>query len=244
MLHKIEREQGPAQADTVKAFLSRIFHWHENNSDDFKSPIVKGERFNGAQPRERTLTDGEIQSVWRAAENCKAPWGHFIRFLLLTGARRNEAAKMEWAEVTGDVWIIPGARYKTKTDVVIPLSKRAHAALNALPRIEGCRYTFSGDGKRPIGGFSSFKREFDKATGVTDWRLHDLRRTARSLLSRAGVTPDTAERCLGHAIGGIRGTYDKHDYATEKRQAFEALAGLLERIINPQENVVTLGGKS
>jgi integrase len=244
LLHKIEREQGPAQADTVKAFLSRIFHWHENNSDDFKSPIVKGERFNSAQPRERTLTDNEIQAVWRAAENCNAPWGHFIRFLLLTGARRNEAAKMEWAEVTGDVWTIPGARYKTKNDVVIPLSKQAHAALNALPRIEGCRYTFSGDGKRPIGGFSSFKREFDKTTGLTGWRLHDLRRTARSLLSRAGVSPDTAERCLGHVIGGIRGTYDKHDYAAEKRQAFEALAALLKRIINPQENVLTFGGKS
>jgi integrase len=238
MLHAIDKERGSAMADTVKAILSRIFHWHENNSDDFKSPIVKGERFNEAKARDRTLSDAELQAVWRAAENYEGPWGYFVQFLLLTACRRNEAARMTWNEVAGDEWVIPGARYKTKNDVVLPLSKRAQAVLAALPRIEGGRYPFSGDGKRPIGGFSRFKREFDRISGVTGWRLHDLRRTARSLLSRAGVSPDTAERCLGHVISGIRGTYDKHDYVAERRQAFEALAVQIDRIIDPQPNVL------
>jgi integrase len=189
MLHAIDKERGSAMADTVKAILSRIFHWHENNSDDFKSPIVKGERFNEAKARDRTLSDAELQAVWRAAENYEGPWGYFVQFLLLTACRRNEAARMTWNEVAGDEWVIPDARYKTKNDVVLPLSKKAQAVLAALPRIEGGRYPFSGDGKRPIGGFSRFKREFDRISGITGWRLHDLRRTARSLLSRAGVSP-------------------------------------------------------
>jgi hypothetical protein len=80
----------------------------------------------------------------------------------------------------------------------------------------------------------------DKASGVKGWTLHDLRRTARSLMSRAGISSDHAERCLGHVIGGVRGVYDRHEFHAEKRHAFEALAALIERIVNPKANVVQL----
>jgi integrase len=70
--------------------------------------------------------------------------------------------------------------------------------------------------------------------------LHDLRRTARSLLSRAGVAADIAERCLGHVIPGVRGVYDRHKYRAEMLGAFEALAGQIDLIISPTENVVQL----
>jgi integrase len=76
--------------------------------------------------------------------------------------------------------------------------------------------------RRPFGGFSKAKREFDRACGITGWTLHDLRRTARSLMSRAGVSADHAERCLGHKIGGVRATYDRHEFYDEKQQAFES----------------------
>jgi integrase len=75
---------------------------------------------------------------------------------------------------------------------------------------------------------------------VSGWRFHDLRRTARTLLSRAGVDADTAERCLGHGMGGVRGTYDRHRYEIEMLRAFEALAAQLQRILDPQNNVVSL----
>ena len=81
-----------------------------------------------------------------------------------------------------------------------------------------------------------------KAEPLPHWTPHDLRRTARTLMSRAGVSADHAERCLGHVLPGIRGTYDLHEYATEKRQAFEALAAQVDRIVNPRENVVPLRG--
>jgi hypothetical protein len=60
-------------------------------------------------------------------------------------------------------------------------------------------------------------------------------------MSRAGVPSDHAERALGHVIGGVRGTYDRHEYLAEKRHAFAALAALVERIVNPHNNVVPLG---
>ena len=64
--------------------------------------------------------------------------------------------------------------------------------------------------------------------------MHDLRRTARSLISRAGVRPDIAERVLGHAIKGVEGVYDRHSYVTEKAHALTALAGLLANILRPE----------
>ena len=70
------------------------------------------------------------------------------------------------------------------------------------------------------------------------WVLHDLRRTARSLMSRAGVPSDIAERVLGHAIGGVRAVYDRHDFLVEKADALEKLAALLDRIINCAENLI------
>ena len=84
--------------------------------------------------------------------------------------------------------------------------------------------------------------KFDAACRVARWRLHDLRRTSRTLLSRAGALPDVAERCLGHKISGIRGVYDRHSFENEMRHAFEALAAQIERIVNPQANVVAFGG--
>ena len=76
---------------------------------------------------------------------------------------------------------------------------------------------------------------------IPRWTLHDLRRTARSLMSRAGAPSDVAERVLGHVIPGVRGVYDRHSYALEKRDALEKLAGLIGLILNPPAgNVVKL----
>jgi integrase len=155
----------------------------------------------------------------------------------LTTARRSEAARMEWSEIVSGDWTLPAARNKTAQDLVRPLSK---TALATVPPRNG-RWVF-GNGARPLTVFVGPKARLDEASGVTDWTLHDLRRTARSLMSRAGVPSDHAERCLGHVIGGVRGTYDRHEYYDEKRKAFEALAGLVARIVDPKANVVPLRG--
>jgi integrase len=127
--------------------------------------------------------------------------------------------------------------------VTLPLSSPAKKVLAEIPQIQGCEFAFSTDARHPISGFSTFKLKFDIACGVKDWTLHDLRRTARSLMSRAGVNPDIAERCLGHAIPGVRGVYDRHTYEREMLHAFEALAAQIDRIVNPPgDNVVALGG--
>jgi integrase len=149
---------------------------------------------------------------------------------------------MVWAELDGTDWVLPAARNKVKTDLVRPLSGTALSVLAKLPRFVDCDLIFTNDGRRTISGFDHFKARFDAACGVTNWRLHDLRRTARSLMSRAGVNADIAERMLGHTIGGVRKTYDRHEYHAEKKAGFEKLARQIELTINPQPNVSQLRG--
>jgi integrase len=72
------------------------------------------------------------------------------------------------------------------------------------------------------------------------WTIHDLRRTSRSLLSRAGVSSEHAERIMGHVIPGVEGTYDRHRYDDEKAAALAKLATLVDGIVNLRENVVTM----
>jgi integrase len=119
-----------------------------------------------------------------------------------------------------------------------PLSKAAQAVMEILPVLG--TIVFSGNGRNPMGGLGKRKAKLDKLSGVTGWVIHDLRRTARSLMSRAGVDADIAERCLGHVIGGVRGVYDRHSFFEEKRIAFEKLAALIEGIVNPKDNVVPM----
>ena len=230
MLDKVEDEAGPAAAMTVLSHVRRILGWHESRTDDFRSPITKSMSREAGAARERTLNDDEIRKVWLS----EVPlWSPIARLLLLTACRRTELGEMRWDEVKDGVWIIPASRTKTNKDVALPLSRAAQQILNSIPTLDACPYVFTSDGMGPITGYSNGKRKLDAASGVSNWRLHDLRRTARTLLSRAGVDSDTAERCLGHAIGGVRGVYDRHQYQEQMRVAFERLAQQIQNIVDP-----------
>ncbi len=194
----------------------------------------------GERARTRILSDDEIRALWQAAESIDEPPGlvmfaKLMQFILLTGVRRTEGAWMDRRERSGTDWLLPAARVKAKRDFLVPLSEAAAGLLDSLPVI-GDRTTgpvFTPNGKRPIWDFDRGKKAFDKKCGFSDWVIHDLRRTARSLMSRAGVDADHAERAIGHVIGGIRGIYDRYEFYDEKKHAFEALAGQIDRILNP-----------
>jgi integrase len=237
LLDRIEEGAGPAMADKTLGIIRKVMNWHATRSDDFRSPIVPGMTRGKASPRDRILTDDEIRAVWRTDGGM---FGRLARFILLTAARRSEAAEMTWAEIEGADWTLPAARNKVGVDLVRPLSRGAQAG---LPERNG-EFVFSANGTMPIRAISIFKAAFDKASGTNGWTLHDLRRTARSLMSRAGVPSDHAERCLGHVIGGVRGVYDRHEYHREKARAFEMLAQEIGRIVEGgSAKVVTMRGK-
>ena len=260
MLDEIADENGARMADLALAYVRKSFNWYEVNGhdDDFTSPVVRGmARLKPSdRERERVLSDDEIRDVWTAADCVTEPdcFAAYVKTLLLTATRRSETADMATTELEGDLWTIPAARYKTKRDHVIPLSAAAldliRSAAPATPA-KNAHFVFSTtDGAVAFAGFSKAKAAIDKAVAklreregrppMENWTLHDLRRTARTLLARAGVRDEIAKRCLGHVIKGVEKVYNRYSYIEEKRAAFEALAGLVSRILNPDDVVVAL----
>jgi integrase len=253
MLDKIEAENGPAMKHRAFAIVRKAFNWQALRDEEFHSPIVKGMGGDTPKARERFLTEEEIGDLLTAVEGMKGSYPSVVRMLLLTACRREEVGEMEWSEISGDTWTIPAARYKTgqKTgDHTVPLTPHVQSILSAQPR-KG-PFVFSRLGKGPFTGWSKDKVKLDKRISelrvksgrgpMPDWDVHDLRRTARTLMAKAGVPGDIAERVLGHKIRGIEGVYNQHNYPTEKRDALEKLAAMIERIVNPPpSNVATLG---
>lgn len=144
---------------------------------------------------------------------------------------------MKWSDLASDgTWTLPTAPREKTNHSSLRLSEQALAVIRSQPRF------VSSD--RVFGRFSNFgraKSRLDKASGVSGWTIHDLRRTARSLMSRAGVRPDIAERVLGHTKRGVEGVYDVFEYTSEKADALQRLANLIERIVEgPVDNVVPL----
>src|SRR5262249_58760556 len=100
------------------------------------------------------------------------------------------------------------------------LTKMAIDTIRTQPQFGYNPFVLAGRGNGHINGFSKAKRQFDaKLPSVAPWVLHDLRRTARSLMARAGVRPDIGERVLGHALAGVRGGYDRHEYRDDNADA-------------------------
>ena len=253
MLDAVEDAGAPVMADRVLAHTRKAFNWWAARDDTFVPPIVRGmARTKPAErARKRFLSDEELRDVWQALDVADVPscYPSYLRSLLLTAQRRDEVARMNWSEIEGDIWTIPAERYKTGTENVVPLTD---AVLQLLGKRTKGGFVFSTtNGQLPFGGFSKPKAALDKAVALLrkrdkrkpmpHWTLHDLRRTARSLMSRAGVPADIAERVLGHKIAGVRGVYDRHEYVAEKWSALQRLAALVERILNSSsDNVVSL----
>ena len=234
---------GATMAHSTLAIVRKIMRWHAVRDEDYIAPIVPGmARISPAKhARARTLNDDELRAVWKAAEDrATDPFAAMVRFLCLTAARRGEAAALTWNEIVGTDWVLPKERNKVKVELVRPLSRAAQELLDAQPRIDGCPFVFTY-GRKALAAFSQCKEEFDEACGVTGWTLHDLRRTARTLMSRAGVNSDVAEQCLGHLLHGVRKTYNRDDFKEQKKIAFEVLAALINQIVNPPAaNVASL----
>ena len=222
LLDAIADRGAPIMARRVQAYVRRFFRWCIERDILRTDPTAGMPRVGNGKSRERVLSDEELAKVWRATEGL---FGAVTRLLILTGARREEITQLRWSEIDGDVVKLEGDRTKTGAPHIIPLSATAQALLNCLPRIGGSDFVFTTSGRKPISGWSRPKIDLDDRAAVTDWRIHDLRRTVATGMQKLGITLQTVEAVLGHVSGsrgGIVGVYQRHDYAAEKRAALEA----------------------
>ena len=111
-------------------------------------------------------------------------------------------------EVRDGIWTIPAARSKNAKQHSVPLGPTALGLVRSFPK----------------QNWSVYKDNLDKLCGVKDWTLHDLRRTAATMMAKdLKVPPHILEAILNHASGTkIARTYNRADYAEEKRAALEA----------------------
>jgi integrase len=235
--------------------LTKDFGLENNVADRIDIAEELGAEKRGA--RERVLEDHEIRAFWRVTGKENYPGGAMLRLLFMSACRLREIAHCEWSEfstidgveaLSGPVLIIPAARMKGRngkvTEHVVPIVTAMQAILDAVPKFAGNpRFVFSQKGGRtPFSAFANLKNRVDALMRealpeLPHWQFHDLRRTARSLMSRAGISADIAERVLAHRLGGIRGTYDRHQFLAEKRDALQRLAALVGRILANVDNV-------
>ena len=264
LLDMVQDANGASTCDHTLAVVRGIMNWYESRSDDYISPIARGMRRTDPKSRRRAriLNDDELRLVWAVAES-NGTFGALLRIALLTAQRRDKIAAMRWENVSLDgVWSIPAQAREKGNGGVLVLPEAALTIIREQNRIGDNPYVFAGRGDGHFNGYSPCKRTFDvrvtkslrqaaedrgddaeKVEPLPRWTLHDLRRTARSLMARAGVRPDIGERVMGHAITGVEGVYDRHSYRDEKADALKRLAGLIETILNPpSENVVHLRG--
>jgi integrase len=244
LLDTIE-DKGPTAADAALGVIRSIMNWYATRNDDYVSPIVRGMRRSDPKERARSriLNDDELRIVWKQAET-NGTFGALVRLLLLTGQRRTTVASMRWDDVSVDgTWMIPAEKREKGTGGELVLPEAALAIIKSRPRFASNPYVFAGryDGAH-FSNYGKAKATFDaKLPAMPQWGLHDLRRTARSLMARAGVLPHVSERVLGHAMDGVEGIYDRQTYREEKARALRALAGLIENILRPPgEKVVNL----
>jgi integrase len=246
LLDEVEDDHGARQADYVLAIVRGVMNWFATRHDDYVPAIVRGMRRTVPKERVRAriLDDTEIRAVWKAAE-ANGTFGALVRLLLLTAQRREKVVSMRWQDISiAGVWTIPAEAREKGTAGELVLPPVAREIIRAQPHLGDNPYVLAGRGNGHINGYSKSKRQFDaRLPDMTQWQLHDLRRTARSLLSRAGVRPDIAERVMGHAIPGVEGVYDRHKYRDEKADALQRLAALTDAIVNPRENVVPMAAK-
>jgi integrase len=232
LLGTMARRNGPVAADRAMSAISGVCKHYRVSDSDYVLPIIPEMKHTNAKDRarKRVLNDAEIKAVWNTGDM-------FVRFLLLTAARRDEVASMQWKEINGSDWTLPAERNKAKVDLIRPLPKAALALLP--PRTSDEDYIFGVVPTSPLTSFDRIKKRLDEASGVTGWRLHDLRRTAKTRMAKAGVPRLHSEQCLGHTIKGVEGVYDQFDYLSEKRQAYQMLAAHIQGIVDPPRGNVT-----
>ena len=241
---------GPIAANRVLAAVRALFNWAIRRGITEINPCALVERPGHETPRERVLSADELRELWPQFQALGYPFGPFHLLALLTAQRRSEVAGMRWADVDlkAKTWTLSAADTKAARGHVVPLSDLAVSILQTLPRKalgpKASPLVFTTDGETPISGFSRAKMRIDAAvaavrrkTGAEPmpaWGVHDLRRTAATEMGRLGTPEFIIGRVLNHAAKGVTGTvYNRYEYLTEKRQAFDAWAERLQQIVEP-----------
>lgn len=232
-LRAIGKARGAVAADRARSTLSAFYAWAIGEGYCDVNPVIGTNKQSKDEGRERVLTDAELVAIWNAAP--VGDYGAIVKLLMLSAQRRDEIAGLQTAEIDAAARLIalPPERTKNSRAHDVPLSAPAWSILEAHPRRAGRAFVF-GEGQGGFSGFSRAKDSLDAECKVTDWTLHDLRRTAATRMADLGVQPHVIEAVLNHVSGhkaGVAGIYNRSTYAAEKRAALDLWASHVMTIL-------------
>ena len=224
VISAIEQRGAPIAANKTLKSIKTFLRWCVGRAVLDQSPAEGVPLPAKEVARDRVLEDQELARVILAARRIGGPYGGIVELLALTGQRREEVARLTWQELDLEqrVWTLPKSRTKNAKAHVVHLSDQSVAVLNRADQ-RGL-LVFSLLGTKPFQEFSRAKSLLDQLSGVTGWRLHDLRRTCVSGMARLGVAPHVADKILNHQAGtisGVAAVYQRHEFLGERRAALD-----------------------
>lgn len=245
-----KKKTAPIAANRLLALVRRFFSWAVERDLIEANPAKGIKPLTKETSRDRVLSDAELRALWDASAGAGAPFGAIMQLLMLTAQRRSEVAGMRWSEADLDKaeWVIPASRSKNGVENRVPLTETAAAIISQQPKVDGSDFVFPS-GRNPktrhVSGYGKAKKRIDQISGVSEWRFHDLRRTAASGMARLGIAPHVVEKILNHVtgtLGGVAGVYNRFGYDAEKRLALQAYENAILGIVRDgeQTNVVML----
>ncbi len=222
------RRRAPTQANRTLATLRKLFSWAVEHDLIEVSPCLGIKAPTEEKPRVRVYTNDEVRAILDAVAGTEL--ADLVPFVFYTATRSEEARSARWSDIDLErrLWVIPDT--KEGQAHAVPLAAGAMKLLARLSRESDYVFpapTAAGYMDHPQKAVVLVRRR----SGVADFRLHDVRRTVRTRLAELGVTPDVAERVLGHVIAGIRRVYDRYDYVPQMRAALDAWGAEFERIL-------------
>ena len=234
LLDSIVDRGAPIQANRTFGILRRIYSWGIERDIVAVNPC-QGIRAPGEEKaRDRVLTEDELRAVWNALAPEQAQIAAMFKLRILTAQRGGEVATIRRSDLDlqGAWWTIPGELSKNGLAHRVPLAPQAVEIVKEALRAAGddeCLFPSpTSDG--PVRSIWRPVARIRKRSGV-EFRPHDLRRTAASLMTGMGISRLTVAKILNHVESSITAVYDRHSYDAEKRQALEAWAVRVEQIV-------------
>jgi integrase len=245
----IDGDSGPVARNRVRSSLHAFFAWSIREGLAETNPVAGTGKAEEGGSRERVLTDAELADIWRTLGDDQ--FSDIVRLLILTGQRRDEVGGMRWSEIDGAaaLWTMPPQRTKNRREHAVPLSPAALAVIDRQPRRKNAdgspRDLIFGLGLGGFSGWSDCKARLNERLAATaDWRLHDLRRTAATVMAdKLGVLPHIIEAVLNHTSGhraGVAGIYNRARYEAETRAALCAWADYVQSLGPPRPKSLRL----
>jgi integrase len=226
LLDSITNRGAVVQARRVFATLQTFFRWCRKRDVILVNPMegLARKDLGSENGRDRVLSDGELAKLlaYVRGANQYDPYLAATHVLMLTGNRMEEVSALRWDEINDDEIHFPASRMKNGLPFDLPMSSQVKAVLATVPRIHGCPFVFTLDGKTPLKSWDKAKKRIDAATGVTNWQHRDLRRTMQTGLQRLRFPEDVIDACIAHVKQGVKKVYMRHKYAAEKREALQA----------------------